>query len=94
MRVLQDMHKCAARIMQALRLPGQAAAVLFIVGKNMDHGLALIGQLAINRVQVTQDMDEGAAALLAFVQMHFQRIFLLKQLFIFPPGCLQVHLFR
>ena len=77
MRILQEMQQRPARIIQALGLPGQAAAVLFVVSQDMDHGFALVGQLAVEGVQITQDRDKSAASLLILLHEHLQGALLL-----------------
>src|SRR5712692_2322977 len=78
-RILEDMHEGASRIVQAFSLFGKSAAIMLVVGQYMDHGLALIVQFSIDIVQVAQDVHKSAASLLAPMHAHFQGLFLLQQ---------------
>ena len=46
----------------------------------MDHSLALISQLPIDRIQIAQNMHEGPPAFLAFADTHLERLLLLQDM--------------
>src|SRR6266700_539463 len=87
------MHESEAGIIQALSLPGEAAAILLVVGQDMDHGFALVGQLTVERVQVTENVHKRTTTLFALVHAYFQSLFLLKQLRVLLPEPLQLYFF-
>src|ERR1017187_3488563 len=73
------MQKSAARVIQAFCLFCETATVLLIVGKNMNHGFALVGQLPIEGVQVTQNVHKRTPPFLTLAYSRLQSFFLLSQ---------------
>src|SRR5438874_1387731 len=73
-RVLQNVQHCPTRIVEPVRLARQSSAVLFVVGQDMQHGLALVGEALVELVQVAHDVEHRAALLVALPQAALQRL--------------------
>src|SRR6185437_13657168 len=65
---------------------------MLVVGQDMDHSFALFCLFPIDRIQVAQDVHQGAPALLALEHTQFQGILLLYQARIFVLQAFQGHL--
>src|SRR5579859_5419707 len=92
MRILQDVQQRAAEVIQALGLPREPLAVVFIIRQNMQHRRALIGQLLIESVEVVHDVNHGAAAILRLLPTLLQQRVLLAQPAIFRQQSRQIQL--
>jgi hypothetical protein len=63
-RVLEDVEERATRVVEALGLPGEPAPVVLVVAEDVQHRLALVGELLVRLVQVAHDVDERPPTLL------------------------------
>src|SRR5437899_4499526 len=72
MGVLQDMQKRAPRVVQALRLTSQAAAIVHIIVQDVEHRVALIAEALIDVVEIPHDVQQSATALLGLPDAHLQ----------------------
>src|SRR5438094_5708264 len=74
MRVLQEVQQGPTRVVESLSLTSQPAAVLLVIGQNMQHGLALVGQALVELAQVAHDVAHRAALCVAFPQPPLQQL--------------------
>src|SRR5438094_259448 len=74
MRVLQEVQQGPTRVVESLSLTSQPAAVLLVIGQNMQHGLALVGQALVELAQVAHDVAHRAALCVAFPQAPLQQL--------------------
>ena len=70
--VLQDMQEGAPRVVQAVGLTSQAAAIVLIVVQDVEHRLALIAEALIDVVEIAHDVQQSATALLGLPDAHLQ----------------------
>src|SRR5262249_37993544 len=78
-RVLEDVEQRAPRVVEALGLSCQTAAVLLVVAENMQHRLPLVRELLVRLIEVAHDVDERAPALLGALDVSPQLLDLLAQ---------------
>src|SRR5258708_23514536 len=80
MRVLQDVQQRAACVVQALGLLHEAPPVALVVAQDVDHRLALVGQLLVEAVEVVHDVDHGTPPLVALAHARIEQRKLAAQL--------------
>jgi hypothetical protein len=70
----------APRVVEPVRLPGESAPVVLVVGEDVEHRPPLIAQLAVRHVQVAHDVEQRAAALLRLPHAQLELLDLRAQL--------------
>src|SRR5205823_1190643 len=78
-RVVEDVAKRAARVVEALRLAREPAAIVLVVAEDVQHRLPLVGELLVRLVEVAHDVDERAPARLRAPDPGLQLLDLLAQ---------------
>src|SRR5205085_1221736 len=73
------MEKRPPRVVEPLRLAGEPAAVVLVVAEDVQHRLALVGELLVRLVEVPHDVDERAPARLRAPDPGLQLLDLLAQ---------------
>src|SRR2546427_5864141 len=73
-RVLQEVQQGPTGVIEPLGLVGQTAAVLLVVGQDVQHGLPLVSEALVELAQVAHDVEHRAALGVAFPQAALQHL--------------------
>src|SRR2546425_10494731 len=73
-RVLQEVQQGPTGVIEPLGLVGQTAAVLLVVGQDVQHGLPLVSEALVELAQVTHDVEQRAALGVAFPHAALQHL--------------------
>jgi hypothetical protein len=74
MEVLQHVEQRASRVVEPNGLAGQPLSVLLVIGQEMQHGRALLGQATVGLLQIAENMDKSAAAPFTFLDASLEKL--------------------
>src|SRR6267378_2997810 len=73
-QVTHDVDHRLPAVLQTQVGPGEPAAILLVVGENMEHRLALVAEAPVDLIKVAHDVEHGAALLVPLAQAPLQRL--------------------